>query len=131
MNVKRTSTIYSDSWVTHLNTISKLFDRLSDADLTVNLVKGEFGCGTVTYLGHVVGQGLVKPVHVKVRAVCDFPSPTSKKQVMRFLGMAGYYRKFCPNFATVSAPLTQLLRKRETFEWTDDCCLKTQGNIDF
>ena len=40
---------------------------------------------------------------------------------MRFLGMAGYYRKFCPNFSTISEPLTQLLQKNQSFIWSDDC----------
>ena len=34
----------------------------------------------------------------KVEAITKFPVPTGKKQLMRFLGMAGYYRKFCKNF---------------------------------
>ena len=36
-----------------------------------------------------------------------FPRPETKKQLMRFLGMAGYYRKFCPNFSAVPEPLTE------------------------
>ena len=50
----------------------------------MNLVKSEFACGTVTYLGHVVGKGEVKPINGKVEAVCRFP-------LMRFLGMVGFY----------------------------------------
>ena len=44
-----------------------------------------------------------------------------KKQLMRFLGMAECYRKFCPNFSTISEPLTQLLKKNQKFVWSDDC----------
>ena len=40
---------------------------------------------------------------------------------MRFLGMAGYYRKFCPNFSTIAEPLTRLLRKRVKFIWSPEC----------
>ena len=40
---------------------------------------------------------------------------------MRFLGMAGYYRKFCNNFSTLSAPLTNLLKKSQKFVWSQDC----------
>ena len=72
--------------------------------LTINLSKSEFGQAQVTYLGHVVGQGEVKPVSAKVEAIANFPRPESKKQLMSFLGMAGYYRRFCPNFAAVAEP---------------------------
>ena len=71
-------------------------------------------------LGHVVGQGQIKSVDYKVCAINDFPRPENKKQLMRFLGMAGYYRKFCPNFSTISEPLTQLLKKTRRFVWSDD-----------
>lgn len=100
---------------------NKGFDQLSKANLTVNLFKSEFDHGTVMFLGHVVGQGLVKPIDAKVQAVYTFPVPGSKKQLMRFLGMAGYYRKFCANFAIISEPLNRMLRKRENFEWTESC----------
>ena len=89
--------------------------------LTINLSKSEFGQAQVTYLGHVVGQGEVKPVSAKVEAIASFPRPESKKQLMRFLGMAGYYRRFCPNFAAVAVPLAQLLSKRVKFSWSDWC----------
>ena len=90
--------IYNDTWEEHLRSIRSFFDRLSEFQLTVNLNKSEFCHGTLTYLGHVVGQGQVKPISAKIKAINDFPVPLSKKQLMRFLGMAGYYRKFCNNF---------------------------------
>ena len=38
---------------------------------------------------------------------------------MRFLGMAGYYRKFCYKFSIIAESLANLLGKRVTFIWTD------------
>jgi len=113
--------IYSVDWQVHIDTIAKLFDRLSEANLTINLAKSEFGCAHLTYLGHVVGQGRVRPVHAKVEAVANFPTPEDKKQLMRFLGMAGYYRKFCPNFSAIAEPLTSILSKRVPFTWNSEC----------
>ena len=75
----------------------------------------------MTFLGHVVGQGQVKPVEAKVQAITDFPVPSTKRQLMRFLGMAGYYRKFCNNFSAIAEPLTKLLSKRTKFVWNNDC----------
>ena len=113
--------VYSETWSEHVEIMCKLFEKLSDAKLTVNLCKCEFGKATVTFLGHVVGQGNVKPVVAKVKAICEFPVPKGKKQLMRFLGMAGYYRKFCPNFSTIAEPLTRLLSKRVKFTWSPEC----------
>ena len=57
----------------------------------------------------------------KVKAITRFPAPQTNREVMRFLGMAGYCRKFCQNFSIVIAPLTNLLRKQEPFIWTSGC----------
>ena len=113
--------IYSDTWEEHLSTIRQFYNRLSEAKLTINLSKSEFACATVTFLGHVVFQGQIKPVDSKVCVINDFSRPENKKQLMRFLGMAGYYRKLCPNFSTISEPLTQLLKKNQRFICSDDC----------
>ena len=56
-----------------------------------------------------------------MKAISDFPVPTCKRQLMRFLGMAGYYRKFYDKFSVIAEPLTNLLSKRTKFIWTNDC----------
>ena len=86
-----------------------------------NLSKSEFGRAQVTYLGHVLGQGQVKPVCAKLEAIAHCPRPENKEGLMRFLGMAGYYRRFCSNFATVAELLTQLLSKKVQFIWNERC----------
>lgn len=75
----------------------------------------------MTYLGKVVGMGKVRPVRAKVIAIDKFPSPQTKRELMRFLGMAGYYRSFCLNFSSVVAPLTDLLQAKAKFVWTPKC----------
>lgn len=87
--------IYRNTWEDHLSRIQALLECLADGNLTVNLAKCEFAKATVTYLGKVVGQGHVRPVDAKVSAITEFPAPTTKKELMRFLGLVGYYRCFC------------------------------------
>ena len=90
--------VFSDNWEDHMIFVRNLFARLYLYHLTVNLPKSEFGKASVIYLGHLVGHGKVAPIEAKVQAIHDVPPPTTKKALMRFLGMAGYYRKFCRNF---------------------------------
>jgi len=59
----------------------------------------------------LVGQGQIKPAMAKVEAIMNFPTPKNRREVMRFLGMASYYSKFCLNFSVVAQPMTSLLRK--------------------
>ena len=109
------------TWDDHMKRIRAFFERLTEAKLTVNLDKCEFCKAQVEFLGHVVGQGQVLPVQAKIEAIDKFSVPQTKKELMRFLGMAGYYRRFCPNFSDVVSPLTDLLSKKAKFVWTDKC----------
>jgi hypothetical protein len=47
----------------------------------------------------------------KVRDVLDWEPPKSVHQVRSFIGLAGYYRRFIPNFSKLSKPITELLKK--------------------
>jgi hypothetical protein len=109
--------IYSDSWEQHLITIRKFYEPLTEANLTVDLDKSELCHGTVAFLG----QGQDKPVLAKIQAISDFPVPACRTQLMRFLGLAGYYRKLCSNFSDISGPLTNLLSKKIKFIWDENC----------
>ena len=87
--------IYSDNWSDHVRQIKCFFQIMREAKLTINLMKSEFGKATVKYLGHIVGQGQVRPLDAKIQTIAKFPIPTSRKELARFLGMAGYNRNFC------------------------------------
>ena len=113
--------IFSEHWSDHIRQIKRFFQIMLDAKLTINLMKSEFGKATVKYLGHIVGQGQVRPLDAKIQTIVKYPIPTSRKELARFLGMAGYYRNFCLNFSDIAAPLTNLLSKKVKFVWTDDC----------
>ena len=113
--------VYSKQWGEHMATLKQVFQRLAGASLTLNLAKCEFGRATVTYLGRQVGRGVVRPVEAKVAAITDFPSPVTRRELQRFLGVAGYYRAFCKNFSAVVAPLTSLVSPLVPFMWSTDC----------
>ena len=53
----------------------------------------------------------------KIAAVSNLAAPKNVEQVRTFLGLAGYYRRFIPNFASLSAPLVALTKKASMFHW--------------
>uniref|UniRef100_A0A1A8MG90 ribonuclease H n=1 Tax=Nothobranchius pienaari TaxID=704102 RepID=A0A1A8MG90_9TELE len=111
--------IHTSSWKEHIATLTELFKRLAAARLTVNLAKCEFVKATVSYLGKQVGHGCVRMLKDKVRSISDFPVPKTRRELRRFLGVVGYYRCFCQNFATVVHPLTNLLSPKVPFRWSE------------
>ena len=113
--------VFINDWEQHMQRLRELFRSLSSANLTINLLKSEFGHARVTFLGHVVGQEQVSPIEVKMKAIVQYLVPENKKALMRFLGMAGYYRRFWRNFSIVAAPLTDLLSTKHAFVWTPSC----------
>lgn len=113
--------IYTDDWKSHRETLREVFCRLAAASLTLNLSKCEFGRGTIQYLGQQVGQGLVCPSDAKVAAIAAFPVPTTRHELRRYLGMAGFFRRFCRNISSVAAPLTALTSPSRPFTWTGEC----------
>jgi len=88
--------IYSDTWSAHLNQISKFFDKLTAANITVNISSSAFGHARIQFLGHVVGGGEVKPIIAKVDAVNNFPVPGNKTELMRFLGITDVSARTSP-----------------------------------
>ncbi|GBM82911.1 Retrovirus-related Pol polyprotein from transposon 297 [Araneus ventricosus] len=98
--------------------------RIGDANLTIKPSKCKFAQNRTKYLGHVVGSGVRTPAEAKIKAVLDFPTPTSKTQIRAFLGLAGDYAHYVKNFSVIAAPLTNVLKgkvKRESIIWTKEC----------
>ena len=101
--------------------LGALLKRLEEANLTINLAKSTFCSATVTYLGHIVGRGEVRPKTANVEAILQYQVPDSRKSLMQFMGMAGFYRRFCPNFASIAVPLTSLTSGKVKFNWALEC----------
>ena len=57
----------------------------------------------------------------KVKDILDWEPPTTVHQVQSFLGMAGYYRCFIPNFSTISKSIMGLLKNQAKFVWSPEC----------
>lgn len=113
--------IYSSSCSQHQHDIQKVLDKLREANLTVNMKKSQFFRTSLKFLGHVVSSDGVAVDTEKSQAVQDFPVPQNLKQLQRFLGMAGWYHRFVPDFSTLTEPLNALKRKGAKFVWTPTC----------
>ncbi|CAH2093704.1 unnamed protein product [Euphydryas editha] len=112
--------VISDSFDKHLLDLRAVFDRLRVFKLRANRDKRSFTREQVKYLGHVISQEGISPDDDKVRAVLDMKEPNNLQQLRTFLQTCSWFRKFIPDFARVSEPLTRLTRKSQTWIWGSD-----------
>lgn len=111
--------IVTETFEEHLKWLAVVLGRLKNAGLKINPNKCEFVVPQVRYLGFMVNEKglLVDPD--KVAPIQNYPPPSSVKELRRFLGMASWYRRFIPHYATISSPLNKLLCKKQRWYWTE------------
>jgi hypothetical protein len=113
--------VFSKSRKEHEEHLRIVFQRLCDHQLYVKFSKYEFWLTEVQFLGHVVSSEGISVDPSKVQEVLDWKPPRTMHQVRSFLGLAGYYHRFIPNFSKIAKPITDLLKKEEKFVWNAEC----------
>lgn len=88
--------------------------------LEMNFAKCQFLKRKVQFLGYSIQRGQIQPSTEKTLAVQDFPEPKTLTALQSFLGLAGYFRKFIPNFSIVAKPLSDLLRGQPEFKFGEE-----------
>eukprot|EP00061_Rhincodon_typus_P014390 g41379.t1 len=72
--------IFSHSWKDHMENLAELFERLWEAKLAINLAKTESAKAEVTFLGHNIGHRRMTLRNMKMKAIEEFPRPSSKEE---------------------------------------------------
>ena len=113
----------TESWDQHLSILKRLLRRLNEVNLSVRPTKCYLGFHELSFLGHKIGHGNLKPEEDKVSKIQEAPRPSNKSQLRSFLGLAGYYRKFVDNYASIALPLTNLTKKGspDNLPWDESC----------
>lgn len=104
----------------HLNNLEATLERCRKRNLKINPEKCKFFRTEVLFLGHLCTANGIKPDPSKFHSIKNYPTPTDGEAVRRFVAMANYYRKFIPDFSTISIPLNQLTKKNVIFKWTSE-----------
>lgn len=111
--------IFSKTLDDHMMHTRKVFEKLREEKLLINLKKCSFVKKELVYLRFVISAEGLKMDAEKVRAILEWPTPRSATEVRSFHGLASFYRKFIKSFSSICGPLTETMRgDRKEFKWT-------------
>jgi hypothetical protein len=111
--------VFSATYEEHISHLRQIFERLQEFGLRCAPGKCRFGVNELPYLGHIVGQDGNRPQERHLVQIRDAVPPRTKRQLQSFLGLANWLREYVPLYATIAAPLTDLLVAKKPFRWTD------------
>ena len=97
--------------------LTKVFERIESAKLTLNAAKCEFSKSSVKFLGHCISKEGVRADPDKTAAICRMEPPQSVADLRRFMGMINQMGKFSPNIAEIGKPLRELLSTKRAWLW--------------
>jgi hypothetical protein len=113
--------VYFKNEEEHEQYLRIILQWLCDHQLYAKFSKCAFWLKDVSFLGHVISAEGIAVDLSKVQEVLDWKSLRSVTQIRNFLGLAGYYRRFIPNFSKIAKPMTKLVGKEVKFKWSLQC----------
>ncbi|OQD73316.1 hypothetical protein PENANT_c212G08917, partial [Penicillium antarcticum] len=105
--------VYSETIEEHYQHLENVLSLLQREQLYAQPSKCEIAVERLEFCGHVIGGGEVRPVPEKVEVIRSWPRPRNVHEVRQFLGLATYYRRYVHGFATIAAPLHELLKESD------------------
>ena len=100
--------IYSRNEEEHAKHLRIILELLKTEKLYAKFSKCEFWISVVQFLGHMIDKQGLRVDPVKIKAVKDWPHPMNPTEILKFLGLAGYYQRFIEGFSQIAKPLTEL-----------------------
>jgi hypothetical protein len=113
--------IYSKNEEEHAQHLRIVLTRLREHRLYAKFSKCAFWLEEIRFLGHVLSARGIAVDPSKVKDILEWKPPTTVHQVWSFLGLAGYYRRFIPDFSKLVKPITSLLKNDTKFNWSSEC----------
>ncbi|KAK2992294.1 hypothetical protein RJ640_020287 [Escallonia rubra] len=104
--------------------------QLSAMQLVKGIKKGE-----TTYLAAlkmednagIPTEPLPREIEEVLEAIKEWEAPAKVSELRSFLGLANYYRRFIKGYSAKATPLTDLLKKGKTWEWSKRCQSAFEG----
>ena len=112
-------TISGNEWTEVIETLRSVLQACITSGLYIKLSKAQLNGRSAKVLGFIVSENGIQPNPVKIAAIQGISAPQNRKQLKGFLGMVGFWQRHVPNYATLTAPLTDLLKKGTEYAWAE------------
>ena len=109
--------IFSKNNTDHKRHLRVVLERLRQHKLYANKEKCHLCQDRVEFLGHVISADGISVDASKAKAIQDWPTPKTVRDVRAFLGVTGWFRRFIHRYAHKALPLTNLTKDKVKFEW--------------
>ena len=109
--------VFSKSYEEHIHHLDKVLEAIEQAGITLSPNKCHLFYGSILLLGHKVSRLGLSTHAEKVKAILELERPRKLSQLQTFLGMVVYFSAFIPYYASICAPLFNLLRKNNRWKW--------------
>ena len=96
-------------------------ELIREHKLYAKLSKCDFCNYRIHYLGHTISEEGIPVDPENIEAIMNWPTPRNVTDVISFMGLVEYYRRFIEGFSKVAHPITSLQKKRMRFEWKPRC----------
>jgi hypothetical protein len=113
--------VHSKDTEQHIDHLEAVFKRIQSAGLRLNSSNCEYGVQKLTFLGFEVTTDGLKVDDEKVEAISKMPDPKCKTEVRIIVGMINFVMDFVPDQSSTLAPLNNLLRDGEHFDFDANC----------
>jgi len=113
--------VFGSTFEECLHHLSLVLVRCKEKNLVLSWEKCHFMVTRRIVLKHVISENGIEVDKAKVNLISNLPPPRTVKDIMSFLGHAGFYRRFIKDFNKISRPLCNLFAKDAPFMFNDDC----------
>ena len=112
--------IFSKNTDTIAMQLVNVFRILKGNELRLRIKKYSFMQLCLQLIGHIFNKNGVHIDDRRVKKVRDALSPTIRKGLISFLGLASYFRRFIPGFAKIAKSLNEKTSDKVKLVWSEE-----------
>jgi hypothetical protein len=104
----------------HDQIVQQVIERAKEMNIKFNKKKLQYKRKEVKFLGLIFKAEGMTLDQERINAIECLENPQNKSELQRLLGIFNFVRQFIPNYAELTMPLRELLKKNNKFAWMEE-----------